>query len=258
MARHEEDRGRRDDAGVGPYVREDVHLVPLKELGDWGVAEGEPDIRGWELRTLGGRVIGKIDDLLVDTNDGEVVMVDVDIAGSDRHTIAPLRAAQIDREERVVRIDSADLKEEELPTIARRDVSDDEARQFDEQYRKSYGTRGFADDRNYVVRGGDHDIHFTRRAEREAAGAREAVRRDWEEGQRQARERQGEGERRAAKYPAPGEERVVEQRPVVVEEVVVRRRVVDERAAADAAGRAEKNAASTLRNDDREVPPSDR
>src|SRR4051812_29241843 len=235
MARHEEDRGRRDDAGVGPYLRGDVQLVPLRELGDWGVAEGEPDIRGWEVRTLSGRVIGKVEDLLIDTAQGEVVMVDVDIEGSDRHTIAPLRAAQIDREERIVRIDSADLQDEGVPTIARREVSDAEAKQFDEGYRRSYGARGFADDADYVVRGGDHDIHFSRRAEREQAAARDAVRRDWEEGQRAARERQSsEGERRAAKYPTPGEERVVERRPVVVEEVVVRRRVVDDRKADNA------------------------
>jgi len=195
------------------------------------------------------------------------VMVDVDIAGSDRHTIAPLRAAQIDREERVLLLDSADLHDEGLPSIARRDVSEDEARQFDEGYRRSYGNLGFADDRNYVVRGGDHDIHFTRRAEREAAGAREAVRRDWEAGQQAARERQGErnGERRAAKYPEPGDERVVERRPVVVEEVVVRRRVVDERRAengesgenAESAERAAKDA-EARRTEEREPPPNDR
>jgi sporulation protein YlmC with PRC-barrel domain len=260
MARHEEDRGRRDEAGVGPYLRGDVQLVPLKELGDWDVAAGEPDIRGWEVRTLGGRVIGKVEDLLIDTAQGEVVMVDVDIEGSDRHTIAPLRAAQIDREERIIRIDSADLQDEGLPSIARREVSDAEAKQFDERYRRSYGNLGFADDRNYVVRGGDHDIHFTRRAEREQTGAREAVRRDWEEGQREARQRQEqEGERRAAKYPAPGEERVVERRPVVVEEVVVRRRVVDERQAGAASERAEnEKEIEAQRREEREEPPGDR
>jgi hypothetical protein len=84
------------------------------------------------------------------------------------------------------------------------------------------------------------------------------VRRDWEAGQKAARERQDEhaGERRAAKYPAPGEERVVERRPVVVEEVVVRRRVVDERRAENADHAPED--AGTPRKEDREAPPNDR
>ena len=38
---------QRDAAGVGPYARDAERLVPLKQLRNWDVAEGEPDIRGW-------------------------------------------------------------------------------------------------------------------------------------------------------------------------------------------------------------------
>jgi PRC-barrel domain protein len=113
------DRERRDDAGVGPYPEHGGNLVPLKELDHWDVAEGEPDIRGWQVRTLGGRVIGDVADLLIDTEEREVVMLDIDIEGSNRRTLAPIRAAQIDRAERIVLIDSADLHEEALPTVER-------------------------------------------------------------------------------------------------------------------------------------------
>jgi sporulation protein YlmC with PRC-barrel domain len=109
MADIDRDRLHRDAAGVGPYARDAERLVPLKDLGSWDVAEGEPDIRGWEVRTVGGRELGKVKELLVDPDAGEVVMLDVDLTGSDQHSLVPLRIVEIDRARRVVRMDSADL-----------------------------------------------------------------------------------------------------------------------------------------------------
>ena len=100
---------RRDAAGVGPYARDAERLVRLSDLGKWDVAEGEPDIRGWEVRTIGGRELGKINELLVDPDAGEVVMLDVGLSGSDRHALVPLRIVEIDRHARVVRMDSGDM-----------------------------------------------------------------------------------------------------------------------------------------------------
>src|SRR5256885_5075138 len=100
---------QRDAAGIGPYARDAEGLVRLKDLGSWDVAEGEPDIRGWEVRTIGGRELGKVTELLIDPDAGEVVMIDVDLTGSDRHAQVPLRIAEIDRARRLVRMDSADL-----------------------------------------------------------------------------------------------------------------------------------------------------
>ena len=54
-------RGLRDEAGVGPKPRDARHLVPLKEVDDYKVAEGEPDIRGWNVYTATGREIGDIE-----------------------------------------------------------------------------------------------------------------------------------------------------------------------------------------------------
>jgi hypothetical protein len=108
----------RDAAGVGPYARDAERLVRLSDLGNWDVAEGEPDIRGWEVRTVGGRDLGKVKELLVDPDAGEVVMLDVDLAGSDRHAMVPLRIVEIDRARRVVRMDSADLTPEERAAVA--------------------------------------------------------------------------------------------------------------------------------------------
>jgi len=91
-------RGMRDEAGVGPNPSEARRLVPMKDLDNYKVADGEPDIRGWNVFTATGRELGDIEDLLVDTDMGEVVMIDIDLKRDDRHTLAPIKAAWIDRE----------------------------------------------------------------------------------------------------------------------------------------------------------------
>src|SRR5690242_11606799 len=99
MDRNERERDReraaRDAAGVGPYARERETLTPISDL-KWTLSDGEPDIRGWEVRTVSGRELGKVRDLLVDREAGEVVMLDIDLPGTDRHTYAPIRVAEID------------------------------------------------------------------------------------------------------------------------------------------------------------------
>ena len=109
-----DDRKGRDAAGVGPYARERETLVALSTLESWKVSDGEPDIRGWDVRTVSGRQLGAVHDLLVDPNAAEVVLVDVDVPGTDRHTFVPIRVVQIDRVKRLVLMDSADLPESDL------------------------------------------------------------------------------------------------------------------------------------------------
>jgi sporulation protein YlmC with PRC-barrel domain len=121
------DRTSRDAAGVGPYAHEREGLVPLSSLSSWSVSDGEPDVRGWEVRTVAGRQLGSVKDLLIDAKAGEVVMLDVDLAGSDRHSLVPIRVAQIDRARRVILMDSADLTDVTVRTpvgASAQDVSD--------------------------------------------------------------------------------------------------------------------------------------
>jgi len=70
----------------------------MRDLHHYKVVAGEPDIRGWSVFTATGRELGDIEDLLVDTDLGEVVMIDIDLKRDDRHTLAPIKAAWIDRE----------------------------------------------------------------------------------------------------------------------------------------------------------------
>jgi PRC-barrel domain len=108
------DRNRRDAAGIGPYAQEREQLVALSTLESWTVSAGEPDIRGWEVRTVSGRQLGVVNDLLVNQAQGEVVLLDVDLPSTDRHTFVPIRVVQIDRGKRIVVMDSADLPESDL------------------------------------------------------------------------------------------------------------------------------------------------
>src|SRR5512146_1004501 len=103
------DRKGRDAAGIGPYATERERLVPLRSLDSWNVSEGEPDIRGWEIKTVSGRQLGTVTDLLIDPDANEVVMLDVDLPGRQAHTTVPIRIVQIDRVHRIVLMDSADL-----------------------------------------------------------------------------------------------------------------------------------------------------
>jgi len=114
MAKQDDPRRARDAAGIGPYARERERLVPLSQMGGWNVIDGEPDIRSWEVKTLSGRVLGHVRELLVDAKAGEVVMIDVDVTGTDRHAYVPIRVVEIDRTKRIVRADSGDLEEHEL------------------------------------------------------------------------------------------------------------------------------------------------
>ena len=176
-------------------------------------------------------------------------MLDVDLHGTDRHTLAPVRAAQLDRTRRVVTLDSADLQDASAMPSLRRDAAptDDEGRQFHDRYQKAYGERGWDANRDFHVSRGDHDLEFRRRdAELAAATEEDAARRERErqdrehaeqrrqeaerrlEAQRaeQQRHQQQGGAQREVRWAQGQEEIVVERRPVI-EEVIIRRRVVD-------------------------------
>ena len=158
-------RGMRDEAGVGPNPRDARRLTGMKELDDYKVAEGEPDIRGWNVYTATGRELGNVDDLLVDTDLGEVVMLDIDLKRNDRHTLAPIKAAWIDRESRRVVLNTTMFDADEaIPALGRRNepVESESVRQFNERYERAYGVDGWDRDRDITIRRADDDFVIAR------------------------------------------------------------------------------------------------
>lgn len=111
MARDKE-RTRRDQAGVGPdpETARRHGLIPMRDMEGFTIADGEPDIRGWDVRTLSGREIGEIEDLLVDRERNEVVMIEVQMRETGVHAEVPIRSVQLDRERKVAIVDSGDIE----------------------------------------------------------------------------------------------------------------------------------------------------
>jgi photosynthetic reaction center H subunit len=92
----------------------DLNLRRLEDLKDFQVAEGDPDIRGWDVRTPDGKKIGKVEELIVDPAERRArymeLKVDREALGidDDRHILVPVGAAR-------VREDGHDVLIERLP-----------------------------------------------------------------------------------------------------------------------------------------------
>jgi uncharacterized protein (TIGR02271 family) len=87
-------------------------VVPLDELDDFEIAEGDPDVRGWEVTSSDGKKIGAVDNLLIDTAAMKVRYLDVDLntelleAGSDRHILIPIGYARLDEADDNIMVDA--------------------------------------------------------------------------------------------------------------------------------------------------------
>ena len=83
------------------------HLKKLGQLGDYAVAPGDPDPRGWRVDSSDGRRLGSVADLIVNTESMEAEYLDVEIdrrltPGTDRerHLVVPTSAVRVGLEER--------------------------------------------------------------------------------------------------------------------------------------------------------------
>lgn len=92
-------------------------LAGLDEFDDLEVAEGDPDIRGWELLGADGRRLGEVDELIVDASAMKVRYVSVDLdddlteTGEDRHVLIPIGLARLDEDGEKVFLDALDASE---------------------------------------------------------------------------------------------------------------------------------------------------
>ncbi|HEY0778990.1 MAG TPA: PRC-barrel domain-containing protein, partial [Gemmatirosa sp.] len=65
--------------GEGTATGDASHLGRLNDLDEYKVADGYPDIRGWDVRTSDGSAVGKVGDLIVDTAALRVRYLDVEV-----------------------------------------------------------------------------------------------------------------------------------------------------------------------------------
>ncbi len=88
--------------------------VPLSDLDDYKVADGAPDVRGWDVATRDGREIGTVKELLVDPSQMRVRYLCVELGTElssgrdDRRVLIPVGSAQLDDDDDVVFVNGMD------------------------------------------------------------------------------------------------------------------------------------------------------
>ncbi len=94
-------------------------VVPMRQLDDFKVAEGDPDVRGWEVMSADGRRIGQVEELMVDTEAMKVRYLDVEVeqgmVAEGGHVLVPIGYARLERDDRRVLVDN--LQSSELSTM---------------------------------------------------------------------------------------------------------------------------------------------
>lgn len=89
-------------------------LQRLNEMDDYTVASDDPDVRGWKVKGSRGETIGKIDELIVDTEAMKVRYLDIDLDSNfldgenERHLLIPIGAAKVDDDDNNVIIPTLD------------------------------------------------------------------------------------------------------------------------------------------------------
>ncbi|RPD46388.1 hypothetical protein DNI29_15435 [Hymenobacter sediminis] len=81
-----------------------MHLRRLRDLTEFEVADGNPDVRGWSVRGADGRQFGQVHELIVDMEALKVRYLDVELDDSlhinerDRHILLPIGVAALDED----------------------------------------------------------------------------------------------------------------------------------------------------------------
>jgi sporulation protein YlmC with PRC-barrel domain len=105
--------GRLDNSTAG-------QLAHLSEMDDYEISDGEPDIKGWDVRTMTGEKVGKVADLIVDTATMKVRYIEVAFdkllmaSGERRHALIPIGSSRLDGDADDVLVN---LRDEQLITL---------------------------------------------------------------------------------------------------------------------------------------------
>jgi photosynthetic reaction center H subunit len=94
-------------------------LVHSHDLDHFDIPDGRPDPRGWDVRSGDGTKLGKVEDLIVDSETRQIryleIAVDDDVrkAGGRDFTLVPIGAARLDddRDDVIVNLSATDLRD---------------------------------------------------------------------------------------------------------------------------------------------------
>lgn len=98
-------------SGAGEFVT--GRLAPLDELEDFRIAEDDPDPRGWEVIAANDRPVGRVSELIIDTDANKVRYLDCRLSATlyrhvdgSLHRLIPIGYARLDEDERRVIVDA--------------------------------------------------------------------------------------------------------------------------------------------------------
>lgn len=133
--------------------RRTPQLLHLNDADDYEVAKGEPDIRGWDVKSSDGQKLGKVEDLLIDTEPMRVRYVEVKLddkiakdGGEQEYVLVPIGAARLDDEHDDVLVDLSAANIPGLPAYSRGKLTPEYEVSLLDRYRPA-GTADLADDR---------------------------------------------------------------------------------------------------------------
>ncbi len=193
--------------------------VPLSELDDFKVADGAPDVRGWDVVADGGRKVGEVKELLVSPEERRVRYLCVDLDGSSNRTLVPIGAARLDDDHDRVIVPSSVLSSVQGVSGY---TGGAPSSTYERSLRDKLGVGGAAGASAYASEHYDEDRFYGNRHRLEGGDARRLVRMEEElqVGKRQVQA----GEVHVRKHVET--EHVRESVPVMREEVTVERRPV--------------------------------
>ena len=83
---------------------EGMHLRRLRDLAEFEVADGSPDVRGWSVRGADGQKFGEVAELIVEEDALKVRYLDIELSSNlrinknERHILLPIGVAALDEE----------------------------------------------------------------------------------------------------------------------------------------------------------------
>lgn len=101
MREHMRNDSTNDMAATRRTDTRPTRLVRLGELEDYKIADGDPDIRGWDVKTPEGQRLGTVKELIADPAAERVRYMEVNLDGKafggeeDRLTLIPIGTARL-------------------------------------------------------------------------------------------------------------------------------------------------------------------
>lgn len=211
--------------------------------GDYEVAPGEYDVRGWKVVLANNEQIGKVDDLIVDPAAQKVRYLDVELnrhalkLEHDRHVCIPIARAALDADDKTIVLTGLDRATVlTLPNFTGSPMDAEYDRRYGtllkDEYASKRMTRSAEELRidKRVARQGE--VRVSKHVETERVRQEVPLRREEVHVERRPVERaagsQPEFRDDEIVVPVMEEEAVIEKRPVVKEEIVISKEPVTE------------------------------